>query len=117
MILRTVGPRNGVRQSISDPNIASRRVLQRRELAAAGLACRDLGCIPRFDPVEPVRPPGTRMLLGLCEPPVEIGAGWFWSGPVLVLHLVGGIDDAGNVTRAGQHETHLPAVELRTEQY
>src|SRR5262249_18925156 len=57
------------------------------------------------------------MLLGLCEPPVEIGAGWFWSGPVLVLHLAGRIADAGNVTRAGQHETHRPAEELRTEQH
>src|SRR5262245_48857795 len=108
MILRTVGPRNGVRPSISDPNIASRRVLQGRELAAAGLARRDLGCIPRFDPGEPVRPPGTRMLFGLCQPLVEVGAGRLRSSPVLVLHLVGGTDDAANVSRAVPHEAHMP---------
>ena len=57
------------------------------------------------------------MLLGLGEPGIEIGAGGLGAGPILVLHLVRRVDHAGDVARAGQHETHRPAEELRAEQH
>src|SRR6476620_3371681 len=99
----SVRPHAGVQPSIPDFNIASGCVLQRRKLSAAGLAGRHLGRILLPDPIEPMRPPGSRVLLGLCQPFVEVGAGRFGSGPILILHLVGGIDNAGDVSRAGEH--------------
>src|SRR5262249_5997009 len=102
--------------SIPDFNIASGRVLQRRELPA-GRAWRDLGRILRLDPIEPIGPPRSRVLLGLCQPFIEAGAGRFGSGPILIFHLIGWIDHAGDVSRAGEHETHRSAEELRSDQY
>src|SRR5262249_13073013 len=106
----------GVQPSIPDFNIASRRVLQRRELSAAGLARRNLGRILRLEPLEPIRPPGARMLSGFGEPFVEIAAARLGPRPILIFHLVWGIDDARHVARAGRHETHRPTKELAAEQ-
>src|SRR3981189_2619568 len=84
-------------QSVPDLDIASGRILDRHELAAAGLARRNFGPVLRLDPLEPVRPPRAGILLRFFEPGIEAGARGPGSGPVLVFHLAGGIDDAGNV--------------------
>src|SRR2546425_447390 len=86
-VLAAIAPFPGApeRPSVSHLNIASRRVLDRFELAAAGLARRDLGRILLLDPIEPIRPPRAGVLLGLGEPFVDVGAGRLGTGPVLVL--------------------------------
>ena len=62
---RAVSARGRERPSVPDPNIGSRRVLARRQVAAAGLARRYFGGVLRPDPFQPVRPPGARMPLAL----------------------------------------------------
>src|SRR5438105_13881761 len=56
-------------RSIFGPHITSRRVLDRSEHSAAGLASRHLAFILCFEPLEPIRPPRACMFLGLCQPP------------------------------------------------
>src|SRR4051794_16515895 len=100
-------------QSGPDFDVASGRVLDRYQLAAAWLARRYFGEVLRLDPFEPVRPPRAGMFLRLLEPGIEAGARGPWSRPVLVFHLDRRIDHAGNVSGAGQHEADRSAEELR----
>src|ERR1043166_3043254 len=97
-------------------HIASRRVLDGFELAAARLARRDLLIVVRLDPVDPVRPPRARVLFRLVEPGVERARARLAAGPVLIFALARRIDDAGDMARAGQHVFHRPAEELRAEE-
>src|SRR5207244_6985526 len=90
--------------SIAHPHIASRRILDRGENAAARLPGGDLGRILRLEPFGPVRPPRPRMLLGLAQPSLEIGAGRLGAGPVLIFHLVGRSDRGGNMPGTRQDE-------------
>src|ERR1700733_2866542 len=54
------------------PHIFPWRIAQRFQLAVARLAGGDLLRRLRGQPGEPVRPPGARRLLGLCDPIVEL---------------------------------------------
>src|SRR5712691_1017831 len=80
---------HGIDRLVSDLDVASRRILDRREHAAAGLARRHFGMLLGLDPVEPVRPPGAGVLLGLCQPGLDVAARGRGPGPVLVFHPAG----------------------------
>src|SRR6516162_2618968 len=88
----------GSKPLIPDLHIASWSVLDRSETSATRLARRNLSRIVRFEPAQPVGPPGAGMLLGLRQPALDIGARRLGSGPILVFHLVRRVDDAGDVT-------------------
>src|SRR5258708_35844698 len=79
------GARASPRTSAHDLHVASGRVLDRLDLAAARNTRRHLRAIVRREPVEPVRPPGARMLDRFGQPALEIGAGGPGPGPILVL--------------------------------
>src|SRR3954465_13624315 len=84
-------------RSVSHLHIASRCVLDRLVLRAAGLTRGHGRAVLLLDPVDPVRPPRARMLRRLLDPLVE-AADRIVAGPVLVLHLLARwIDHAGNV--------------------
>src|SRR6476661_1354551 len=91
--------------------IASRRIFNRRVFVTARSARRDLLRIKRLEPREPVGPPRTRALLRSVEPAFEVVAVRWAPGPMLVLLLVGRIDDAGDVPGSGQHKAHRSAEE------
>src|SRR5271163_4999889 len=74
-------------------DVFPRRIAERRQPAAAGLARRDLFWSLRSDPRGPVDPPGARVFLGRFQPGVELAAR-LPARPILVLRFVGGIDDA-----------------------
>src|SRR3954453_5557718 len=63
-------------QSGSDFDVASGRVLDRYQFAAAGLARRYFGGGLPLDPLEPVRPPRTVNVLRLLEAGIEAGGRW-----------------------------------------
>src|SRR6516165_2242913 len=107
----------GSKLLIPDFHIASRSVLDRRKTSATWLARRNLSRIVRFEPAQPVRPPGASMLLGLRQPALDIGARRLGSGPILVFHLVRRVDDAGDVARSGQHEANLSAKKFAAQRY
>src|SRR5262245_62717653 len=82
---RLCPPYKGV-LSIPYLHISPRRVLDRLELAAAGLARRHLLRALLLEPGQPVRPPGARMLLGLGEPILDLAARQpLQPDPVLIL--------------------------------
>src|SRR4051812_47554103 len=101
--------------SVPHLHIASWRVLDRRQNAAAGFARRHGFGALRLDPVEPVGPPRARMFLRLGKPTVE-AAERCATGPVLVFRLARRIDDARDMTRAGQHVAHRAAEEFRSQE-
>ena len=97
---RAVSP---IAPAVSVPHfhVAARRVLDRLELAAAGLArrhARSASCC--LDPCEPVRPPRAGMFLRLREPAVEVADRRLGAGPVLVFRACRRIDHAGDMAGA-----------------
>src|SRR5712671_548635 len=94
-----------------DPDIRARRVLDRGELAVAGLAGRYLAAGVFRDPAFPDRPPRIRTLGRAGEPFL----GGRRVGVVLPMAVFAArrIDDAGDVARGRQHEFDRPGIELR----
>src|SRR5262245_32004106 len=94
------------------------RVLERLELSGAGHARGYFLRALLLEPGEPVRPPGTWMLLGIGEPFAHLGIGGrLRSYPVLILLLGWRVDDARNMARSRQHEADLSAEIARAEQH
>src|SRR5712691_6143312 len=96
-------------RSVDGPHlhVAAGRVLERRQAAFARYPRGYLGAGLCRQPVVPVVPPRAGKFPGARLPVVE---GRRIRGrlvqPVLVLLVARRIDDAGDVARAGQHETH-----------
>src|ERR1700722_16275329 len=109
--------RGGGRENLADRrralaphlDVAAGGILDRGELAAAGLARRDFLGVAFLDPGDPVGPPRSRMFSALADPAFEVFALGGVAGPVLVFHLAGRIDDAGDMAGAGQYEAHRAA--------
>src|SRR6476620_11150452 len=102
-------------QSGPDFDVASGRVLDRYQLAAAGLPRRYFGGVLRLDPVEPVRPPRAGMFLRLFAPGIEAGARGL--GPVQYWYfiLTGGLTtpamcpEPANTKRTGPPKNFEPS--------
>src|SRR5438105_168693 len=63
----------------------------------------------------PMLPPGAGSLLRLRKPCIEFALNHA-AGPELILVPVGMIDDAGDMSRAGDNEIDRPAEELAAEE-
>src|ERR671919_975909 len=87
----------------ADLHVGPGRILERLELAGAGLAGRDLAAAFARQPGAPVGPPGAGVLGGAFEPRVRI-LGQLCIGPVGVFVSPGRIHDARNVPRRAKHE-------------
>src|ERR1700722_1827208 len=98
----------------ADPDVAAGRVLDRRQRVGADRARRHLFGVDALQPLPPVRPPRTLVLLGGLEPVGERDIPGIVVGPELVFARRRRVADAAYVSRSGQPEFHRAAEELRT---
>src|SRR6266851_8629453 len=97
-------------------DVAAGGVLDRFELAAAGLSRRHFGGILIFEPLRPIRPPRAGPLLGLLDPALEVAERGSIA-PIGIFHRLGRIDDAGDVAGSVQHELDRAAEEFRSQKH
>src|ERR1700682_1141699 len=97
-------------------DVASRRVLDRRELPGARRARGDPLVAHPLYPAEPVDPPRALVLLGFREPRFEIAIG-LAAGPVAVFRLQRRIDDAGDMAGARENELHRCSEKSAAEEH
>ena len=86
-------------------DVGARSVLERRELAAARLARRNLPAAVPGEPFRPIGPPGALMICCAAQPGLRVGRQRL-VGPIAI--LVGGrrIDHAGDMAGSAEHETN-----------
>src|SRR6266568_1329830 len=84
-------------------DIASRRVLDGGELAAADRPRQDALVVERLDPSPPIGPPRARMLFGMLEPSFELALGRR-ARPILVAVASRRVDNARDVSRTCKYE-------------
>src|SRR5262245_55911201 len=94
-------------RSALDLHVASRRILDRGQLAAADCPGRHLLAVKLLDPGLPIRPPGAGVLTRVFQPRLDFPRGWI-AGPVLIADFgSGGVDDPGDMAGPGENEAHL----------
>src|SRR5262245_5873653 len=94
-------------------DVRAGRILDAGELAAAGLAPRNLAAAMAGNPFRPVGPPRPLVLLGAVQPGLRVFRQGF-ADPIAILVGCRGIDHAGNVAGRTEDEADRPRDQLRT---
>src|SRR5665213_2405551 len=101
----------------ADPDVAARRILDRRQYIGADRARRDFLAVEGSEPLPPIRPPRPLVLLRALEPVRQRNVLDIVVGPELVFARRRRVYHAGDVSGSGQHVFDRAAEKLRAVQH